>query len=302
MRCIRSTSSTPSAIAAISYKPTGRCRQRRRHRIGQVACQGDCIWIWGNCDAVEDRAESTFRSKEGERGCRRFCLFFKKLKTLGAATPRPAEAGPRPQRAADDRTAVDARGRAHVRRHGGLRMRLRGVAARVHDAGERDSEPRHVLAGVPSCWPPSGLQKTLLGLTQNWADRLGEVVAVDGKVLRQSFEKASERSPTHLLLTVRVGGEADLGADRGGRQVERDSGAAGTAGADRREGAHGDRGRDACAARHGGGDRGQGRRLRAGAQAQSGGPCTRTWRRIWTIRPNRRNSCRINRLGRATAD
>ena len=46
---------------------------------------------------------------------------------------------------------------------------------------------------------PSGLQKTLLGLTQNWADRLGGVVAVDGKVLRQSFEDASERSPTHLL-------------------------------------------------------------------------------------------------------
>ena len=46
---------------------------------------------------------------------------------------------------------------------------------------------------------PSGLQKTLLGLAQNWADRLGEVVAVDGKVLRRSFEKASERSPTHLL-------------------------------------------------------------------------------------------------------
>ena len=46
---------------------------------------------------------------------------------------------------------------------------------------------------------PSGLQKTLLGLAQNWADRLGGVVAVDGKVLRQSFEKASERSPTHLL-------------------------------------------------------------------------------------------------------
>ena len=33
----------------------------------------------------------------------------------------------------------------------------------------------------------------------------------------QVFEKTSERSPTHLLLAVRVGGEADLGADRGGR-------------------------------------------------------------------------------------
>ena len=144
---------------------------------------------------------------------------------------------------------------------------------------------------------PSGLQKTLLGLAQNWADRLGGVVAVDGKVLRQSFEKASERSPTHLLLTVRVGGEADLGADRGGRQVERDSGAAGTAGADRREGA------DACT-------RNAARRRRSWPgtattrwrSSATRGPCTRTWRRIWTVRPNRRNSCRINRLGRAPAD
>ena len=46
---------------------------------------------------------------------------------------------------------------------------------------------------------PSGLQKALLRLAQNWADRLGDVAAVDGKVLRRSFEDASERSPTHLL-------------------------------------------------------------------------------------------------------
>ena len=46
---------------------------------------------------------------------------------------------------------------------------------------------------------PAGLQKALLRLTQDWADRLGDVVAVDGKALRRSFEDASERSPTHLL-------------------------------------------------------------------------------------------------------
>ena len=87
---------------------------------------------------------------------------------------------------------------------------------------------------------PAGLQRALLRLAQDWADELGDVVAVDGKALRRSFETASERSPTHLLLTVRGGGEADAGAGGGGRQVERDTGAAGTA---RREGAHGDRGR-----------------------------------------------------------
>ena len=46
---------------------------------------------------------------------------------------------------------------------------------------------------------PAGLQKALLRLAQDWADRLGDVVAVDGKALRRSFEDASERSPTHLL-------------------------------------------------------------------------------------------------------
>ena len=46
---------------------------------------------------------------------------------------------------------------------------------------------------------PVGLQKALLRLAQDWADRLGEVVAVDGKALRRSFEDAAERSPTHLL-------------------------------------------------------------------------------------------------------
>ena len=46
---------------------------------------------------------------------------------------------------------------------------------------------------------PAGLQTALLRLAQDWADQLGGVVAVDGKALRQSFEDASERSPTHLL-------------------------------------------------------------------------------------------------------
>ena len=57
---------------------------------------------------------------------------------------------------------------------------------------------RHVLAGVPAAGPVRPA-KDAARLAQNWADRLGGVVAVDGKVLRQSFEKASERSPTHLL-------------------------------------------------------------------------------------------------------
>ena len=46
---------------------------------------------------------------------------------------------------------------------------------------------------------PAGLQNALLRLAQNWGGALGDVVAVDGKVLRRSFEDASARSPTHLL-------------------------------------------------------------------------------------------------------
>ena len=46
---------------------------------------------------------------------------------------------------------------------------------------------------------PAGLQNALLRLAQDWADALGDMVAVDGKALRRSFEDASERSPTHLL-------------------------------------------------------------------------------------------------------
>ena len=46
---------------------------------------------------------------------------------------------------------------------------------------------------------PAGLQNALLRLAQNWGAALGDVVAVDGKVLRRSFEGASARSPTHLL-------------------------------------------------------------------------------------------------------
>ena len=40
---------------------------------------------------------------------------------------------------------------------------------------------------------PAGLQTALLRLAQDWADRLGGVVAVDGKVLKRSFEDARPR-------------------------------------------------------------------------------------------------------------
>ena len=36
---------------------------------------------------------------------------------------------------------------------------------------------------------PAGLQKALLRLAQDWAGELGDVVAVDGKVLRRSMAR-----------------------------------------------------------------------------------------------------------------
>ena len=46
---------------------------------------------------------------------------------------------------------------------------------------------------------PASLGTALLRLAQDWADALGDVVAVDGKALRRSFEDATERSPLHLV-------------------------------------------------------------------------------------------------------
>ena len=146
---------------------------------------------------------------------------------------------------------------------------------------------------------PAGLQTALLRLAQDWADHLGEVVAVDGKALRQSFEKASARSPTHLLqafaseakLTlaqVEVDGKSNeipamselLGlVDVKGRTVTADA-------------MHAQRGTAAAIVA-----RAATTRWRSSATR---GRCTRTWRRIWTRRRRRPNSCRINRLARVT--
>ena len=60
-------------------------------------------------------------------------------------------------------------------------------------------------------WEP-WLRRALPRLTQDWADELSDVVAVDGKALRRSFRDASKRSPTHLPQGVRGGVEADAGS------------------------------------------------------------------------------------------
>ena len=49
---------------------------------------------------------------------------------------------------------------------------------------------------------PAGLRRRCCAWSRDWVDCLGEVLAVDGKAPRRSFENASERSPTHLLQAV----------------------------------------------------------------------------------------------------
>ena len=59
---------------------------------------------------------------------------------------------------------------------------------------------------------PAGLHGVLQRIAKDWAERLGgEVVAVDGKVLRRSFEDATSRSPLHLVQAFAADGKLVLG-------------------------------------------------------------------------------------------
>ena len=59
---------------------------------------------------------------------------------------------------------------------------------------------------------PAGLHGVLQRIAKDWAERLGgEGVAVDGKVLRCSFEDATRRSPLHLVQAFAADGKLVLG-------------------------------------------------------------------------------------------
>ena len=58
---------------------------------------------------------------------------------------------------------------------------------------------------------PASLGTALLRLAQDWADALGDVVAVDGKALRRSFEDAGARSPLHLVQAFAAEAKLTLG-------------------------------------------------------------------------------------------
>ena len=59
---------------------------------------------------------------------------------------------------------------------------------------------------------PAGLHGVLQRIAKDWAERLsGEGMAVDGKVLRCSFEDATSRSPLHLVQAFAADGKLVLG-------------------------------------------------------------------------------------------
>lgn len=62
---------------------------------------------------------------------------------------------------------------------------------------------------------PDCLGGALLRLAADWAGRLGpDVIAIDGKTLRRSFEDASKRTPLHLVNAFAAGARLALGQVR----------------------------------------------------------------------------------------
>ena len=62
---------------------------------------------------------------------------------------------------------------------------------------------------------PGCLQRALVRLAADWAGRFGpDVIAIDGKSLRQSFEDASARSPLHVVSAFAAGARLVLGQVR----------------------------------------------------------------------------------------
>ena len=190
--------------------------------------------------------------------------FSRRWTTPGEATPRPAEAGPRPARDAGGRAAVDARGRAHMRGHGGLRRRRRAVAADVLTL-ENGIPATTRSRGCSPGWTrraPEGAAAPSAGLGGPARQRGGGGRQGAAAVVRGRLGAVADAPPAG----VRGGIEADVGAGAGGRQVERDPGTAGAAELVDAKGRTVTADAMQRATRDGGGDRRQGRRLRAAAE------------------------------------
>ena len=59
---------------------------------------------------------------------------------------------------------------------------------------------------------PDCLNRALLRLAADWSEQLGpDVIAIDGKTLRRSFEDAAKRSPLHVVNAFTTGARLTLG-------------------------------------------------------------------------------------------
>ena len=108
----------------------------------------------------------------------------------------------------------------------------------------------------------------------------GEAVAIDGKTLRRSRDKANGNNAIHMV-SAWAGRSSDSRTAQGGRTLERNNGDPRTAGRSRHVGLHGDDRRDGMPEGSGRQDSGEGSRLRAGAQTQSAAVARRGRRHVF---------------------
>ena len=71
-------------------------------------------------------------------------------------------------------------------------------SARLPQAGARRAEPRHLQPAVPPA-RPGAIPPLFPALMAGFAEACQGVVAIDGKVLRRSFDKASGKSALHMV-------------------------------------------------------------------------------------------------------
>ena len=80
-----------------------------------------------------------------------------------------------------------------------VRRGERAVPARLPQAGERPAQPRHLQPPVPPARPRSVPRSRFSGSWRRFSETVQGVVAIDGKVLRRSFDRASGKSALHMV-------------------------------------------------------------------------------------------------------
>ena len=82
--------------------------------------------------------------------------------------------------------------------HGDVRTGEGSISSTILEARKGIAEPRYLLSGVPP--PRSGtVQRLFQKFMGKFSQACHGVIAIDGKVLRRSFDKASGKSPLHMV-------------------------------------------------------------------------------------------------------